>query len=940
MAVSTVDEYLSALEKSKLLDSQQFVEAQRLAGESSDAAALARALARENLVSRWQAGTLLALGQRAQLRLGKYKLIQRLGKGGMGTVFLAQHVTMNRRVALKVVPRSIAENPAALDRFFAEARAIAALDHPNIVQAYSIDNEMDRYFIVMEFVDGQDLQQMVDLNGPLGFEHAADYVRQAAEGLAHAHARNLVHCDIKPSNLLVNNQGVIKILDLGLARLNRNDQPRGSAAGEPAFGTVDYMAPEQALETANFDHRADIYSLGCTLYCLLTGHPPFPEGTLAQRIVKHQTQEPCDILLERPDAPPLMVEICKRMMAKEPENRYQSMHEVSAALAPWQNSPDGAQGGRAPLAVTPLDDAILASPPADDWLSSLAAPLTSSATSNGAKASPSTITKAQSTESAKQHGIKNQTSGGVAAALAGVLNFGRAKLGWFHTTQRKIVGALGGILLLAVVAGLASLPFLLSRSGPPPQTALQPTPVEKKPPSLEVALASPPDKASLTPGKAAGKKPDALKGAPQEPAEKKPDASKVSSEKKSPEPKVEAVQQPKHPLKKKRKGLPSKSAELASKSGISPGQGDDKSAFKRNIEPAATAKTRFFSGLAAAVDLPQPGKGANPPVSLGNLDHDAKSTVDVRLLGGDIVAKGNPKFELQKDGDAATPAWSLRMAEKNKDAVKIARLWQEQDEWKIQWAAGTNDKATLLRYCGLQFSRGNETQLVALSTPKPVQPLLINVNTGATRLPLNRGFALPDPSAMRLQILTLDESMPKHQIEIQDPLGHGGQPARGKPVEPRSGDTVPVRGRAVVVFTTDKPPGARFVIGLDGHGRDLQLNMQAFCWIAGHKEPYSLRRLQEFKAEIDATLMTKDPKEGSPKKKTRNAPTEQDPLLDTTKTQLKALSDLAAELSQKASIPFRVYALLGKADDEATPKLVIFQSAPLEDTKPDGANKN
>src|SRR5208283_416689 len=232
MAVSTTDEYLSALEKSKLLGSEQLAEAHRLAGESSDAAALAKALAREKLVSRWQAGALLGLGQRAQLRLGKYKLIQPLGKGGMGAVFLAEHVTMNRRVALKIVPRTIAENRAALDRFFAEARAIAALDHPNIVQAYSVDNEMDRYFIVMEYVDGQDLQRTVELNGPLGCDRAADYIRQAADGLSHAHARNLVHCDIKPSNLLVNNQGTIKILDLGLARLKQSDEPRGSAAGE------------------------------------------------------------------------------------------------------------------------------------------------------------------------------------------------------------------------------------------------------------------------------------------------------------------------------------------------------------------------------------------------------------------------------------------------------------------------------------------------------------------------------------------------------------------------------------------------------------------------------------------------------------------------------------------------------------------------------------
>ena len=270
MAVSTVDEYLSALEKSKLLGSEQLVEAQRLAGESSDASALAKALARENLVSRWQAGTLLALGQAGTTPPGQVQAHQRLGKGGMGTVFLAEHVTMNRRVALKIVPRSIAEDRASLDRFFAEARAIAALDHPNIVQAYSVDNEMDRYFIVMEFVDGQDLQRMVELNGPLDFDHAADYIRQAAEGLAHAHARNLVHCDIKPSNLLVNNQGVIKILDLGLARLNRSDEPRGAAAGEPAFGTVDYMAPEQALETREF--RSPRRYLFPGLHAVLSAH--------------------------------------------------------------------------------------------------------------------------------------------------------------------------------------------------------------------------------------------------------------------------------------------------------------------------------------------------------------------------------------------------------------------------------------------------------------------------------------------------------------------------------------------------------------------------------------------------------------------------------------------------------------------------------------------
>ncbi len=371
MAVATVDEYLSALEKSKLLACDQLAQAHTLAGQLTDAAALAHALARENLVSRWQAGALLALGRRAQLRLGKYKLIERLGQGGMGTVYLAEHTTMHRRVALKIVPRSIAGDRASLDRFFAEARAIAALDHPNIVQAYSVDNEMDRYFIVMEFIDGPDLQRMVQAAGPLDIGRAASYIQQAAQGLAHAHDRNLVHCDIKPSNLLVNNQGTVKILDLGLARLNQSDEPR-PAGDEPVLGTVDYMAPEQGLGTADFDHRADIYSLGCTLYFLLTGHPPFPSGTLAQRIVKHQTQQPKDILADRPGTPPRLVEICQRMMAKEPQERFQSMQEVSAALASLPGEEEGPSAA-APRAVTPIEE-----PPSDgeaeDWLAVLSSP--------------------------------------------------------------------------------------------------------------------------------------------------------------------------------------------------------------------------------------------------------------------------------------------------------------------------------------------------------------------------------------------------------------------------------------------------------------------------------------------------------------------------------------------------------------------------------------
>ena len=331
MDAVTIDQFVQLLSKSELLSAEKTQLVEQAAAKAGNSEQLARFLMRQGILTGWQAGQLL-IGN-ANFMLGKYRLIHLLGKGGMGSVFLAEHVTMNRRVALKLVPKGLEKNPVAMERFMAEARAIATVDHPNIVQAYSVDNEADRFYIVMEYVDGRDLERIVTEEGPLDYARAADYIRQAAEGLAHAHGRGMIHCDIKPSNLLVNSQGVVKILDLGLARLSGEEENEDAAkANEHILGTVDYMAPEQAMNAKTFDHRADLYSLGCTMYYLLTGHAPFPEGTLAQRIVKHQTQQPANIIEQRPDAPPQLVRICRKMMAKEPNDRYASAEEVIRAL--------------------------------------------------------------------------------------------------------------------------------------------------------------------------------------------------------------------------------------------------------------------------------------------------------------------------------------------------------------------------------------------------------------------------------------------------------------------------------------------------------------------------------------------------------------------------------------------------------------------------------
>ena len=219
------------------------MQARDLVQTCDNATAAAKTLARLGLISRWQAAQLL-LG-RSTFTLGKYRLIQMLGRGGMGSVCLAEHVTMNRRVVLKIISPRAGKDPASLERFLGEARAAAALDHPNIVQAYSVDNEGDRYYLVMEYVEGMDLQRLVEAEGPLDCERAVDYIRQAADGLDHAHQRSMIHRDIKPANLLVNPQGVIKILDMGLAKLTDDDKPANGEQDERVLGSVDYLAPSK-----------------------------------------------------------------------------------------------------------------------------------------------------------------------------------------------------------------------------------------------------------------------------------------------------------------------------------------------------------------------------------------------------------------------------------------------------------------------------------------------------------------------------------------------------------------------------------------------------------------------------------------------------------------------------------------------------------------------
>jgi serine/threonine protein kinase len=354
MVTLTSDKFLELLRRSGLIEDDRLdgviAQIQRELGPDADGAAIAEKLIAAKHITAWQRDLLFEGKYKGFMLAKKYKLLGLLGTGGMSSVYLAEHSKMQRLVAIKALPTKRVHDTSYLARFYREAQAAAKLDHRNIVRAYDIDHEGDNHFLVMEYVEGRDLQTLVKDVGPIEYDMAAEYIRQAAEGLEHAHQAGLVHRDIKPANLLVDPRGTVKVLDMGLARWDQDDSEKASLTlthEENVLGTADYLAPEQGRDSHSVDKRADLYSLGCTLYFLLTGHAPFPDGTLAQRIWKHQNQMPTSIYEERKDAPPPLVDVCLRMMAKQPEARYQTAGEIAQVLGKWLASrqPDAAAPG-------------------------------------------------------------------------------------------------------------------------------------------------------------------------------------------------------------------------------------------------------------------------------------------------------------------------------------------------------------------------------------------------------------------------------------------------------------------------------------------------------------------------------------------------------------------------------------------------------------------
>jgi len=368
MMISSGGAMMDALRQLDLLTPDQLAQLPNLAqGRCGNARQLAKALLHRDWLTVFQVNQLL-VGHGDNLVIGPYQVLDRLGQGGLSAVYKAKHREYEDLVAIKIIKPEVFACQEGRAQFLQEVEAMARFDHPNIVQFCDADQWRDTFYFAMEYVEGTDLGKVIRLSGAMPVAAAADYIRQTALGLQHAFERNLIHRDIKPVNLFLTQisdapnlksifatasepaapknsmqktmcvRSLIKILDWGLASLRVPKGPANQlseAAAAGIIGTADYISPEQACNANAVDIRGDIYSLGCSFYFLLTGQAPFPEGTLMQKVLQHQHAEPKPIESFREDVPPEVISIVKRMMAKKPEDRFQTPASVALALMPF-----------------------------------------------------------------------------------------------------------------------------------------------------------------------------------------------------------------------------------------------------------------------------------------------------------------------------------------------------------------------------------------------------------------------------------------------------------------------------------------------------------------------------------------------------------------------------------------------------------------------------
>jgi serine/threonine protein kinase len=828
MASITADSFLSLLEKSELLDPEQLAEAQQIAASTSDPKKTARLLVRKGVLNRWQAGQLL--NGRSNFLLGKYRLIDRLGRRGMGNLFLGRHVTMNRPVVIKIASKRISEDSRLRERFLEEARAMATLDHRNVVQAYSVDKDRDSYYTVMEYVEGRDLKEIVGSDGPLEPQLAVDLIRQAADGLAHAHEHGMIHGAIKPANLVLSLEGELKILDMGTARFDRTDAAEG---GEESPEDFDFLPPELADAHAEPDARADIYSLGCSLFYLLTGRAPYPEGTAKERIELHKTGEVPSVMKERPEVPADLAKICRKMMAKSPDERFKSAEVVSrilggivwpaapktrvapqdAAAPPPKRSRGGQPRANEPETTPRRDDAPKISVPDEgpsDSGGGLPAGFPAISVGGGAtrgkagrrvkkgkKAISDTESPAEDVtkEVAAAPSPKRTQRGGPAAAAAPTPKKDRATS---PSTQGAAAGGKSKTLLIVAIAIVAVL--LVAGGG---VAAYMVFGGDNDDAEVAQDDASNNDEDTTATNNGEGDDDNPAETPDDEGTDTDPDAipaddggaTDEGADNAAPDSGNETEDPGDTPAD------PDDGAEPddgdATDDGdtdeivkvdpdddnvveppTSPGDGPKKPPKKE--EP----RVPDFKKMPSSVALPSlgVGAGADPfttdPVTFGAVTAREMAPWDIYLAGGLFGGAKGGRMEFKRE-NYDEDDWDLLFTpiirgEPSENPDKLGRAWREGDDLKFQWNEGTDVKsAGLLRFCMMTVNVDGQEHNVSFLRTKQVEPIAIAL--GARPKPLNLDITnIPEPEKLRFEIqMPKGGSLPGAQQEPNAPVPVG-----------------------------------------------------------------------------------------------------------------------------------------------------------------------
>jgi len=809
MGVATNNAFLEVLQRSRLLSPKVYEEAATWAAQLNDPKSVARRLVRGGHLTAWQGGQLVA--GRHYLNLGKYQLLDQIGSDNTGHVFLGKHTQMDRRVALKTLSRRFSRDAASVERFLSDTSQVASLDHRNIIHVYDVNQEDDRYYLVMEYIDGEDLESVVQKNSRLPFPVLADYIRQAADGLAYAHQRGLLHGDVRPGNLMVDKQGVVKILNLSLAGPSEGSD----SVRRPA---INYLSPEQAMGKKEVDQRADIFGLGATFYFLMTGFPPFPESEDADRLRKEQIRGFQDPRKDRPDAPAALVEICDKMLKGAREDRYQSAAEVRDALAAWleKNGPAHVETpplpttrpkpaparqqrpAKADRAVTGRDERIVIT---DDELPADHGSLPDIVIDTGPK-------RRRAARSTSERIGAASGANAVVAAAAVVSPAESTPMPGIPAGVRSqrglLIGVIGGVVATVLLGGILALLFW-PRSEKPggavaqgqagQESADRTKQVEAKSNSAERT----PDKSPRTPAvtNTASSPTNPVVGGdvgtaettdepPGDPANSvDPDSVDPDSGGKSIGPSetnttAPPVSPPADSGGEKEPFVGAPQTPVGDGPGVAPdppvgnGNGTKPESGKKpphggDPKPDTSGP---FGQLAAAVDLPalapsvKPDESAPPPtaaVSLGRvlLAGDADATAEILGVESAFKTKGRSSFEIRPATAGADKLrWEIVLVDKRPSAdppAKIAEVMIKDEELWFRWtpAAVENKDANYLRNCLLRLLSGTTDRQVALRKPVATEPISTNLDRGRLASQIDVDW-LPDSSTLKLEVFGIE----------------------------------------------------------------------------------------------------------------------------------------------------------------------------------------